>query len=248
MASFVPGRCARPLRIARFAQRLVFLCFKSMRSCARRYSRLRSAESAPSSPSRASSSSSPSIILPSPSIIFTAPVLRLCRWNVLLLIALTRFALSSCRKSKLRIFAKRARRSLASSALKAFNAKSSAFSTSRPLTKPLSLIFAMMAFSKSVAPSPPASKVAFIDAKVLTRGAFERSWSVNFKVGFSRFAFTESCHSETASPVAWYAALRSTRSEMSFGKGADAGTTALEAKRSRRRRAPARGFKDRFFL
>ena len=42
-------------------------------------------------------------------------------------------------------------------------------------------------------------------------------------VGRSRFAFTASCHSETASPVATYAALRSPRSETVRGNGAAAG-------------------------
>mmetsp|Transcript_7165 Transcript_7165/g.27009 ORF Transcript_7165/g.27009 Transcript_7165/m.27009 type:complete len:466 (+) Transcript_7165:220-1617(+) len=77
MASFVPGRCARPLRIALFAHRDVFLCFRSIRSCARRYSLRCSAESPPSNPSSVSSSSP--ISSPSPPIIFTAPVFRLCR-------------------------------------------------------------------------------------------------------------------------------------------------------------------------
>ena len=244
MASFVPGRCARPLRMARFAQRLVFLCFRSIRSCARKYSRRASAESADSKPASASSEVS-SRFFPSPSIIRTAPVLRLCRANVLLLIALTRFALSSCRKSKLRIFARRARRSPASSAESALSRNSSARSTSRPLSKPLSLIFAMIARSKSLAPSPPGSNPAFIDASVLILGAFSRSASVNFNVGRSRFAFTVSCHSETASPVATYAALRSTRSETVRGNGAAAGTKALDARRSSRRRAPANGLDRR---
>ena len=79
MASLVPGRCASPLRIARFAHRLVFLCLRSMRSCALRYSRRASAPSAPSSPASASSSSPASTSFPSPSKIFNAPVLRLCR-------------------------------------------------------------------------------------------------------------------------------------------------------------------------
>ena len=124
MASLVPGRCASPFLMARLAQRLVFLCLRSMRSCARRYSRLASALLSGSRPSSAASSSPISSPV-SPSITFIAPVFRLCLWKVLDLIALTRFAFISCLNSKLRIFASRARRSRASSGVSSLSCRSS---------------------------------------------------------------------------------------------------------------------------
>mmetsp|Transcript_37894 Transcript_37894/g.93857 ORF Transcript_37894/g.93857 Transcript_37894/m.93857 type:complete len:301 (+) Transcript_37894:57-959(+) len=230
IASLVPGKWVRPFLMARLAHLDVFLCLSSMRSCARRYSRWASAESPPSRPSSAASSSpSPS----SPLTILSAPVLRLWRANVLLLIAFTRFAFSSCLNSRLRILASRARRSFTSSAVSSLSSRSSARSTSLPVAMPDSFSLAMISFSKSL----EGTKSEFIAAMVSLRCILLRSGS-NFSVGFSRFVFTMGCHFVTASVDASYAALRLMRSATMRGSGAESGLAFLLARRSSRLRAP----------